>query len=358
MSHLVSGPGRGSSSHHDNGIRFKQLVNDFIASCPDLAREYLQLEGIQATPEAVSRTAHQFLPQYIGQVARFLQTASPAVPQSARDEAFGAALTILLVNEHLGLAAKVIESRDLPISQRVLEEIKPLVEYSIISAIQSENLSEIIKLGSAIDPLFFHGEAYCAALSRAIFSYIEAGDLSKIVVLVDTPVQIPDAVIFKTRSEVEEAIVRHVREGRPLGEAYALSEMFLLSDFFRSPPFIGAVRSNIVESLKQRDLSAACRWAEECEDFSPIRRSVQSEAREAVAAAMGKFRYYREEDRSRDNNALLESLNLEIRRAVDTFGLAKAILNELPAPISERRVYRVGHPVCRLVHPPQQNREE
>lgn len=358
MSHLASGPGRGNYSQHDSGTRFKELVHDYLAMCPELAREYLELEGLQVNSESISRTAHQFLPQYIDQVARFLLVATPSVPQSARDEAFTSALTDLLVNEHLGLAAKILENPALSISREVREAIKPLAEYSIISAIQSERLSEIIKLGGALDPFFFHSDSYCAALTKAVHTYIEAGDISKIVLLVDTPVPIPDQVIFKTRSEVEDAIIEHVREHRPLAEAYALSEMFLLSDFFKSGRFLDAVRMNILDSLDERKLSSACRWAEACEHFKTIRRSLQPAAVEAVTAATAKFRYYAHEERTRENSALLELLNGEIRNVVETFALSQDLLKDLPLPSAERRSYRIGHPVCRLVHPPRQRREE
>jgi len=358
MSHLASGPGRGNPSQHDSGTRFKQLVHDYIACCPELAREYLQIEGIQATPETVTRIANQFLPQYIDQVARFLQTATPPVPQVARDEAFNSALTHLLVNEQLGLAAKVLESPNLPISRAVREQIRPLAEYAIISAIQSEKLSEIIALGSALDPMFFHRDDYCDALTRAIHSYIEAGEIAKIVSLVDTPVQIPDKVIFRTRSEVEDAIIQHVSERRPLAEPYALSEMFLLSDFFKSPRFLDVVQTNIAESLEQRKLSTACRLADECENFKLIRRSLEPAATTAVKAAVAKFRFYAEEERTRENTAVLETLSNEIQRTVETFALSKNFLKNLPTPLAERRVLRVGYPVCKLVHPPRQRREE
>lgn len=356
MAHLSSG--LSSTSHFDSGTHFRQLVRDYLAGSPQLAREELELQGIRPTHEQVTLAARQALPQYINHIARFLHEAHPSVPQTVQDEAYLDALTTLLIDQRLELAALLLNSAQLPISRRVRDEIKPLAEFEIISAIKSNQLSGTMELGTTLDAFFFHRDKYCEALARTIVSHIERDDIGKLVNLVDTGVQIPDKVIFRTRSDVEAGILRYVAAGGSLSDGYALSEMFMLSDFFKASPFLAIVEHRIEAALKRRDLAGACLTADECVDFKTIRRHLQAVARDGVKTALAEFRYYTSEERSRENFALLENLNLSIREAVRIFGLPKEMLRDLPPLKEDRRLLRVGYPPCRLVHPPRREERE
>ncbi|MFM1848527.1 MAG: hypothetical protein RL417_2001 [Pseudomonadota bacterium] len=356
MANVVSGSG--NTSQFDNVARFHQLVQDYIADCPQLAREYLQLHGNHVTPEAINRTARDFLPEYTSHIAKFLETARPPVSKDVQEEALADALTKLLVNEHLGLAAEVLVSPDLPITPKIREQIRQLAEFEMISALQSERLEEIVELGTALDPLFFHHPDYCTALCRTIFSYLETDRIDKIATLIDAPVQIPDVVIFRLRSDIEEGILRHTKAGGSLATAYALSDMFMLSDFFRSTPFLDAVKGNLERCLQGRDLAGACRLADDCVDFPLLRRGLSATASAAVMQGLAEFRYFASDPRSRENSQLLEMLNATLRNAVQVFRLPKELVRTLPPLPEDRRVYRLGHQPHRLIHPPRRERDE
>ena len=349
MSNVV--PGSASTSQYDNGTKFRQLVNDYLADSPKLAREYLELQGIRPSREEIIETAKTLLPQYIEYLVRFQNSAHPAISQTIRDEAMIDALTRLLIDEHLELSAEIIQNDRLEVSRSVRESVRPLAEFEMTAALKSERLGGIIELGSAIDPMFFHQDLYCSTLTTAILSYLEGNRLDKLAKLIETPVQIPDSVIYKTRSEIELGILRHVEHGGNLTEPYILSEMFMLTDFFQSAPFLGAVKKNIEGCLSNRQLPEACRWAEECHEFHLIRRDLGAVANIAVKHKLAEFRYYATDERSRENSALLERLNSTIRDTVEVFRLDKTLVEELPPLAADRRVLRVGHRPCRLVHP-------